>query len=119
MKEFAKNLTSFNKKVIDHSRLVQISNDCADGGNMPKVVEESARERALKFAQRIPRPLQRNNKPTRDNVTDRPSEGKPKAVRDVLVSDEEQKRQNRLLELEAKHTYDQEKVKNIRKSLGL
>ena len=117
VREFAKNLQSFNRKVIDHSRLVQISNDCVDGGHAPVVAEESSRERALKFAQRIPRPILRNNKST--NISDRRSEEGRKAGRDVLVSDEEQKRQSRLLELEAKHSYDRERVRNIRKSLGL
>ena len=83
------------------------------------VAEESARERALKFAQRIPRPLPKNNKVAREATADRHSEGDRKTARDFLVSDEEQKRQNKLLELEAKHSYDRERVRNIRKSLGL
>ena len=108
---------SFNKKVIEHSRLVQISNDCVDGGNRVTHPEESSRERALKFAQRIPRPQPKSTTNSRD--PDHCLDRDPRTVKDTLVTDEEQNRRDRLLELEAKHSYDRQQVKTIKKALGL
>lgn len=127
VKEFAKNLHSFNKNVIEHTKLVAISNDCADGDvARPKAVVESSRERALQFAKRIPAPRPKamsaeGDKGVRQGRRDSANKERDALLtaRDEMVTSEESRRQSRLLELESKHSFDRQQVSSIKKSLGM
>jgi hypothetical protein len=109
--------------VIEHTRLVNISNDCADGDNkqnlLRQVPQESARERALQFAKQVPRPKPAVNKTlASQEIEHKRLEERISSASDQLVTSEEMQRQNRLRELESKHSFDKQRISNMKKSLG-
>ena len=130
IKDFSANLHHYNKKVIEHTRLVNISNDCADGekalqtrpthsnsatGARGVLQVESSRERALEFARNVPKPRV-VRRPSERDVVDVPATNVGMLS---MGNNEESQRQMRLLELESKHSSDRQRVTGIKKSLGL
>jgi Jhy protein len=123
VKTFAKNLHEYNQNVIDHTRLVSISNDCADGERAKKIlqIENSARQRALDFAKGVPKPRIAviKNEVNESNIIKINSIATLQRAKDNLVTADEDRRMSKILELESRHTFDKQKVNHIKKSMGL
>lgn len=119
VKMFARNLHEYNHALIEQTRLVGISNDCADGVPLraAPAAAESARDRALAFARSVPRP--RAGAEGAGRQVSKASARTGPSDKDKLVSDEEVRRQTRLLELESKHSFDRQQVLSIRKAIGM
>ena len=130
IKEFAKNLNSYNKQVLLQQSKVPPSQEALEM-SIAKQKQESSREKAIEFARQVPRPRPR---PTRRREEEGDSSCSPRRSanlrgegvgdrdRDLHYSSKESsdlQAPSRLEELEAKHNQGKKQVEAIKKSLGL
>eukprot|EP01041_Mallomonas_annulata_P002338 gene2342-4547_t len=113
IKEFSKNLKSFNEQSLQQQRRLPPSSE-AVSVTLTKKKEESSRGKALSFAKNIPKPKipKTNSSPSR-TPSGREDEGSDSL--DAAVYEE----QSKLLELQARHVDSKRQVEAIKKSLGL
>lgn len=113
VKEFSRNLKSFNEKVIkEQPKLPQAQEAVEIDKSKQKL--ESKRERAIQFAKQIPKPSIRTQKDEMSSkqhseINDDFSSADPYSFVD----------ETKFVELEARHNASKRQVDAIKKSLGL